>query len=133
MANRSRGRSRVQLRKHLFQSGRRRAPPFTERLRIFGSLNTCKSPGLAQITHLRCVMRRGSTEKEQGALSPIEIIALQDRAGRSVEFFRCVRFGYSFMRIPKCFGSIERTRLRIFEPLSRVGFEEISDAIVFVR
>src|SRR5215468_813166 len=133
VADSARSRSRVQLYKHLFQSGRRRAPSLAERPHIFGPLSPCKAPGAAQLPHLWRVMRRGSTEKKQSPLSPTEIIALQDRAGCSVEFLRSARFGNSFMRIPKWFGSVERTRLRVFESLPRVGFEEISDDIVFAE
>src|SRR5262245_38722567 len=133
VADSARGRSRVQLYKHLFKSGHRRAPSLAERPHIFGPLSPCKAPGAAQLPHLWRVMRRGSTEKKHGALSPIEIITLQDRAGRSIELLRIARFSYSFMRIPKCFRNVERPRLRVFEPFLRVCLEEISDAIVFLR
>src|SRR5215470_16796389 len=106
VADSARGRPHFQLYKHLFQNGRWRSPSLTERLHIFSPPSPCKSPGAAQLPHLWRVMRRGSTEKKQSPLSPTEIIALQDRAGCSVEFLQSARFGYSFMRIPKRFGSV---------------------------
>src|SRR5262249_12002313 len=115
VTDRSRGRPRLQFREQFIERERRRSLSLAERLHILGPLVAGESPGVAQLTHLPPVARRGATEKKKGALSPTEIVALQDRAGRSIEFLRSASISYSFVRIPKRFGGVERLRLRVSE------------------